>query len=113
MISGMVHMLGFAVMAAALASCGAEPGHQSGAPAPRNPNILRGNMNMKDRICLVTGATSGIGELTAAVLAEQGATVIVVSRNEGRCADTVDEIRASTGNPAIEYMVAVWRLPLS
>ena len=63
-------------------------------------------MNMKDRICLVTGATSGIGKVTARALAEQGATVIVVSRNEGRCVDTVDEIRASTGNSAVEYMVA-------
>lgn len=106
MISRMVRMLGSAVIIAALASCGAEPARESGGPASRNHNTLRGNMKMADRICLVTGATSGIGKLTAAALAEQGATVIVVSRDERRCADTVDEIRAATGNPAVEYMVA-------
>lgn len=99
-------MLGFAVIVAALASCGAEPASESETTAPRNPKILRGNMKMADRICLVTGATSGIGKVTAAALAEHGATVIVVSRNEKRCADTVKEIRASTGNPAVEYFVA-------
>lgn len=106
MISRKVQMLGFALIVAVLISCGAEPEHEPGTSAPPNPNISQGEKRMADRICLVTGATSGIGKSTATVLAEQGATVIVVSRNERKCADTVDEIRASSGNSAVEYMVA-------
>lgn len=34
---------------------------------------------MDGKVCLVTGATSGIGLVTARVLAERGATVIVVT----------------------------------
>ncbi len=106
MISRMVQVLGVAVIVAVCVSCGAESRHGPGDSAAGNSNALRGEMKMADRICLVTGATSGIGKVTAAALAEEGATVIVVSRDEKRCADTVDEIRASSGNPAVEYIRA-------
>ena len=36
---------------------------------------------MQGKICMVTGATSGIGLVTAWVLAQQGATVVLVGRN--------------------------------
>jgi NAD(P)-dependent dehydrogenase (short-subunit alcohol dehydrogenase family) len=39
---------------------------------------------MKDRIALVTGGSSGIGLATAAAFVREGATVIVASRNERR-----------------------------
>ncbi len=61
---------------------------------------------MNGKICMVTGATSGIGKVTARVLAQMGATVIVVSRNPGKCAATVDRIKQETGNSAVEFMVA-------
>ena len=35
---------------------------------------------MNGKVCLVTGATSGIGEATARALAQMGATVIGVGR---------------------------------
>lgn len=61
---------------------------------------------MKEKICLVTGATAGIGRVCARVLAERGATVIVVSRNPQKCADVVAAIRQQTGNPRVEAMPA-------
>ena len=39
---------------------------------------------MQGKICLVTGATSGIGLVTAQALAQQGATVVLVGRNPER-----------------------------
>ena len=38
-------------------------------------------VNMIGRICLVTGATNGIGKATAQALAEMGANVVIVGRN--------------------------------
>jgi NAD(P)-dependent dehydrogenase (short-subunit alcohol dehydrogenase family) len=64
-----------------------------------------GNL-MHDKVCVVTGATSGIGLVTAQALARQGATVIVVARNPERGAATVSRIRQETGNSAVEVMVA-------
>ena len=55
---------------------------------------------------MVTGATSGIGEVTAEVLAKQGANVIVVGRNADKCISTVNRIKAKTGNSEVEYMLA-------
>jgi len=61
---------------------------------------------MKGKICMVTGATSGIGEVTARTLAQMGATVIVVGRSSERSAATVEHIRQQTGNPTVEFMLA-------
>jgi NAD(P)-dependent dehydrogenase (short-subunit alcohol dehydrogenase family) len=65
-----------------------------------------GSTNMAGKICLVTGATSGIGAATALSLAQMGATVIVVGRNLQKCTDSVDAIRSSTGNASVEHMLA-------
>ncbi|MBI3763549.1 MAG: SDR family oxidoreductase [Chloroflexi bacterium] len=61
---------------------------------------------MSGKICMVTGATSGIGEVTARTLAQMGATVIVVGRSPERGAATVERIKAATGNPSVEFMLA-------
>lgn len=56
--------------------------------------------------CLVTGATSGIGKVTARELASLGAHVIIVSRNEEKCKKTIREIQQDIGKRALEYYVA-------
>jgi NADP-dependent 3-hydroxy acid dehydrogenase YdfG len=48
-------------------------------------------------VALVTGASSGIGEATALLLAEQGATVVAAARRADRLDVLVDKIRASGG----------------
>jgi NAD(P)-dependent dehydrogenase (short-subunit alcohol dehydrogenase family) len=61
---------------------------------------------MQGRVCLITGATAGIGKATALGLAELGATLLLVSRDKGRGEATRDEIRAKSGNPHIEVLFA-------
>ncbi len=61
---------------------------------------------MNDKVCMVTGATSGIGAAAAEGLARLGATVIVVGRDQGRCASTVEHIRRATGNDAVTWLRA-------
>jgi NAD(P)-dependent dehydrogenase (short-subunit alcohol dehydrogenase family) len=61
---------------------------------------------MQRKTVVVTGATSGIGAVTARDLAQMGAHVIVVSRNPKRCKDTVKAIRWETGNEEVEYLLA-------
>lgn len=60
---------------------------------------------MNPKICLVTGANSGIGFATAAGLAKEGAHVVLVSRNEQRGEDARKEITKQTGNSAIDLLV--------
>ncbi|OHB70083.1 MAG: short-chain dehydrogenase [Planctomycetes bacterium RBG_16_41_13] len=61
---------------------------------------------MAGKICLVTGATSGIGAATAIGLAQRGATVIVVGRNPQKGAYMVNKIKSKTGNSLVKFMLA-------
>jgi len=61
---------------------------------------------LSGRACLVTGATSGIGAVTATELANLGATIIVHGRDEARCKGAVAAIRAGDRHPLVEYIVA-------
>lgn len=62
--------------------------------------------NMSGIICLVTGATNGIGKATAQALAQMGATVVVVGRNALKTAQLVEEIRAVSGNQYVDSLLA-------
>jgi NAD(P)-dependent dehydrogenase (short-subunit alcohol dehydrogenase family) len=62
--------------------------------------------SMHGKVCMVTGATSGVGLVTAQALARQGATLIVVGRNPERGAATVSRIQHETGNSAVELISA-------
>ena len=64
------------------------------------------DLPMAGKICLVTGATAGIGEATASGLASLGATVILAGRNIERCSASVERIKQWTRNPEIAYLVA-------
>src|SRR5690242_1012445 len=61
---------------------------------------------MTGRICLITGATSGIGLVTARELAARGATVALVGRDEARARAAVEAIRQQTGNSEVDYLLA-------
>ena len=50
-----------------------------------------------EKVCLVTGATAGIGEAVALALANKGATVVGVGRNPQKCARSARMIRVENG----------------
>jgi NAD(P)-dependent dehydrogenase (short-subunit alcohol dehydrogenase family) len=62
--------------------------------------------SMAGKTCLVTGATAGIGAVTAAALAGRGATVCIVGRSRAKCDATVAQIRRDSGNAAVDALVA-------
>ena len=53
--------------------------------------------SMNGKVVLITGATAGIGLVTARELARQGATVVGVARNAQKAAQVAEQIRADTG----------------
>jgi NAD(P)-dependent dehydrogenase (short-subunit alcohol dehydrogenase family) len=62
--------------------------------------------SMQGKICLITGATAGIGEITAREMARLGATVVGVGRDAQKSAAVAAHIRAETGNDRVEYLLA-------
>ena len=55
---------------------------------------------IKGKVVAITGASSGIGEATALVLAERGAKVVLGARGSGRLAALVERIVGSGGDAA-------------
>ena len=54
---------------------------------------------MKGTVCVVTGATSGIGRAAATALAKLGATVVMVGRDRGRTEAAAAQIAAVSASP--------------
>lgn len=54
-------------------------------------------MSVRDRTCLVTGATSGHGQAVATALARQGAKVIIHGRSRERCHRVQQQIAVEAG----------------
>jgi retinol dehydrogenase-14 len=67
---------------------------------------MNGPIDMRGRICLVTGANSGIGKATALGLAKLGATVVMVCRNEERGQAAQTDIMTQSGNKSVDLFVA-------
>lgn len=62
--------------------------------------------NMKGKICLITGGTSGIGMVTAIELACMGSTVVITARNAQKAKVAVEKIIEESGNPVVEGLIA-------
>lgn len=62
--------------------------------------------DLAGKVCMVTGATAGIGEATAKLLADRGATVIGIGRNPAKNEASTRRIIESTGNSSVEYLLA-------
>ena len=64
------------------------------------------NTSMQGKVCIVTGANSGIGKATALGLAQMGATIIMVCRDQVKGEEAQNEIIEKSGNDAIDLMLA-------
>src|ERR1017187_6619808 len=62
--------------------------------------------SMNGKVCVVTGASSGIGKATALALARRGARVVLICRNKQKGEDAAREIQALAGREASDLMIA-------
>ncbi|MFN8640173.1 MAG: SDR family oxidoreductase [Candidatus Binatia bacterium] len=60
--------------------------------------------SIRGKVCVVTGATSGIGRVTALKLARRGAHVVLTARSREKGQPVADAIRAETGNDRVEVL---------
>ena len=78
---------------------------RAGTQAPEGSQA--GGRKGTDRpVALVTGASSGIGLVTARALARAGYSVACVSRGEGVGAEVVERLRAETGSTGLHFLPA-------
>ncbi|CAI5944052.1 unnamed protein product [Closterium sp. NIES-65] len=79
----------------------AEVRHDGATGAEPAAADARGRRDMQGRVCVVTGGNQGIGRAAATAMAQRGATVHIVCRNEARGAAAASEIAAQTGNDQV------------
>ncbi|AFH47994.1 Dehydrogenase [Ignavibacterium album JCM 16511] len=60
---------------------------------------------MSKRICLITGATSGIGKATAYELSKKNYELILIGRNEEKCKKVVNELNRKNTSSDVKYYV--------
>ena len=53
---------------------------------------------IEGKVCIITGASSGIGEAAAIELARRGAILGLICRDKERGTATINKIRQKTGN---------------
>jgi NADP-dependent 3-hydroxy acid dehydrogenase YdfG len=62
---------------------------------------------IQDKVVIITGASSGIGEATASLLASKGAKVVLGARREHQLKQLVDEIQKAGGQAVYQVMDVV------
>lgn len=53
--------------------------------------------NIENKVVLITGASSGIGQSTAELLAKKGAKIVLAARRESRLKELADKINKAGG----------------
>ena len=64
------------------------------------------SQTMQGKICLITGATSGMGKETALGLARMGATMVLVARDQNKGRQAQQEMMRQSGNEHIDLLLA-------
>jgi retinol dehydrogenase-14 len=73
--------------------------------APHEEGVMDSDQRMNGKVVLVTGATNGVGKVTALELAKMGASVVITGRNREKTRLTASEIRLKSGNPSVDCLV--------
>ncbi|WP_372862817.1 SDR family oxidoreductase [Spongiibacter sp.] len=63
-------------------------------------------MSMKGKVCLITGATNGIGRATAKALVEQGAELFILCRNPDKGEALLSELRELRSDAELSLLIA-------
>ena len=63
-------------------------------------------VDMRGKVCMVTGANAGIGRATALGLARTGATVVMVCRNTDRGQEALAWVQQESGNSSVRLFLA-------
>jgi NAD(P)-dependent dehydrogenase (short-subunit alcohol dehydrogenase family) len=61
------------------------------------------DLNLKEKLALVTGSTAGIGYAIAAALAAEGARVIINGRSQSAVDDAVAQLKSDTGGHILGF----------
>ena len=61
---------------------------------------------MQNKVWFITGAISDIGKATAIGLANMGANVVIIGRNEKQGENAQNEIKSKNGNPKVDLLIA-------
>lgn len=61
--------------------------------------------DMNGKTILITGATNGIGKVTALELAKMGASVVIVGRSQSRTESVASEIKVTSKNDAVDTLI--------
>eukprot|EP00842_Homolaphlyctis_polyrhiza_P005912 jgi/Hompol1/6321/HPOL_001080-RA len=62
--------------------------------------------SLVDKVAIVTGASTGLGKVTAKELARKGAHVFLVGRSPEKTAKAIEEIKKETGSTKVDFIHA-------
>ena len=71
-----------------------------------NNSRQKGSKRLAGKVSLITGASRGIGEATARLFAEEGATVVLAARSDEEMARIAEEIKTK-GDEAMAFKTDV------
>ncbi|MBI2069216.1 MAG: glucose 1-dehydrogenase [Elusimicrobia bacterium] len=60
-------------------------------------------MRLKNKVCLITGAASGMGKVACRIFAKEGANIIALDLNDKAGAEVAAEIKSSGGQAVYEH----------
>lgn len=72
----------------------------------KEEGMTNSNANLKGKVCLVTGTSSGIGKATAWGIAKTGATVVMTGRDKGRTEAAREEVMRRSENEDVHILLA-------
>ncbi|MBE2223885.1 MAG: SDR family NAD(P)-dependent oxidoreductase, partial [Anaerolineae bacterium] len=68
---------------------------------------------MNKKVCIITGANSGIGKAAAIQIAREGHQVVMACRNPERAEAALQDVRKASGNETVELMIVDMSLQAS